>query len=106
MCGGVGEPNAVVRYASAHALAGMRQPPVLDVALHELAARGSEQVLSSHRRPDRGQGHAVLQLVPETVGAAGLVKRRSGPDAAGERLVDKPSVEHDICLLYTSPSPR
>ena len=69
---------------------------MLDVSLDELAARRSEQVLARDRWPDRRQGHAVLQLVPEAVGAAGLVESRAGPDAAGEGLIGQPAVEHDV----------
>ena len=69
---------------------------MLDIALPELPARGSQQVLSGHRRSHRGQGHAVLQLVPEAVGAAGLVEPRPGPNAARECLIGQPAVEHDV----------
>ncbi len=37
---GVGKPDAVVRDPRAHSLAGVRQPPVLNVVFDELAARG------------------------------------------------------------------
>jgi hypothetical protein len=69
---------------------------VLDVALDKLAARGPEEMFAGYRWADRGERHAVLQLVPEAIGAAGLVETRSRPDAAGERLVDEPAVEHDV----------
>ena len=94
--GRVGEPDAIVRYARANPLAGVRQPPVLDVTLDELAARRFQQVLSRHGWPDRRQGHAVLQLISEAVGAAGLVKPRASPDAAGERLIGQPAIEHNV----------
>ena len=93
---GVGEPAAVVRYARAHALARVRKPPVLDVALDELAARGPDEMFAGHRRADRGERHAILQLVPEAIGAAGLVETRSRPDAAREGLIGQPAVEHDV----------
>ena len=52
------------------------------------------------RAPARGRAkverHAVLQLVAEAVGAARLVEGRARPDAAGERLVEQPAVEHDV----------
>ena len=35
---GIRQPNPVIGYSRAHALARMRQPPMLDVALGELAA--------------------------------------------------------------------
>ena len=42
------------------------------------------------------QRHHVLQLVAKAVGAARLIERRPRPDAAGERLVQQPVVEHDV----------
>ena len=74
----------------------MRQPPVLDVALGELAAGGADQMLACQRRADRGQRHAVLKLVAESVGAARLIEGGPRPDAAGERLIEQPTVQHDV----------
>ena len=42
------------------------------------------------------QGHHVLELIAETVGAAGLIERRSSPDAARENLVRQPAVDERI----------
>ena len=92
----VGEPGPIVGDARAHALARMRQPPMLHVALDELPRRGAQQVLARHRRPRGDQRHAVLQLVAEAVGAARLIERRAGPDAAGQRLIQQPAVQHDV----------
>ena len=36
------------------------------------------------------------ELVAEAVGATRLVKGRARPDAAGERLVQQPAIEHDV----------
>ena len=74
----------------------MRQPPMLHVAFDELPRSSTQQVLARHRRLRRGQRHAVLQLVAKTVGAACLIECRTGPDAAGQRLVQQPAVQHDI----------
>ena len=38
----------------------------------------------------------VLELVAEAVGAARLVERRARPDAAGQRLIEQPAVQHDV----------
>ena len=92
----VGEPRPIVGDARAHALARMRQPPMLHVALDELPRGGAQQVLARHRRPRGGQRHAVLQLVAEAIRAARLVESRARPDAAGQRLVQQPAVQHDI----------
>ena len=93
---GVGEPHAVVGDARAHALAGMRQPPMLHVALDELPGRGAQQMRARQCRLRGGKRHAVLQLVAEAVGAARLVERRARPDAAGQRLIQQPAVQHDV----------
>ena len=45
-----GKPDPVVGDARAHALARMRQPPMLDVALGELAAGGADQMLARQGR--------------------------------------------------------
>ena len=42
------------------------------------------------------QRHHVLELIAKAVRAARLIKRRSRPDAAGQRLVEQPAVEHDV----------
>ena len=42
----VGKPCAVVGDPRAHALAGMRQPPMLDIALDELPRRRAQQMCS------------------------------------------------------------
>ena len=48
------QPEVVVGAMRAHAAAGWRMPPVLDVALLELAARAQQQVLAQPRRARRG----------------------------------------------------
>src|SRR5438128_711635 len=42
------------------------------------------------------EGHAVLQLVTETESAARLIEAGSCPEAAGERLIQHPAIEHDV----------
>ena len=93
---GIGEPGPVVGDPRAHALAGMRQPPMLHVALDELPRRRAQQVRARHRRPRCDERHAVLQLVAEAIGAARLVECRASPDAAGQRLIQQPAVQHDV----------
>ena len=65
---------------------GMRQPPMLHVALDELPRRGAQQMLARHR-PGATAASAMpsCKLVAEAVGAAGLIEGRARPDAAGER---------------------
>ncbi|OAG75119.1 hypothetical protein Amal_03705 [Acetobacter malorum] len=43
-----------------------------------------------------GECHAILKLIPEAKGTAGLIKAGSGQNAAGEGLIQKPAIEHDI----------
>ncbi len=60
-------------------------PPVLDVALDELAARGAQQMLAGEVGPSGDQGHDVLELIAEAEGAAGLVV--TGPPPQPEAMV-------------------
>ena len=69
---------------------------MLNIALDELATRGAQQ-LRSRQIGSRGQQRRdILQLVAKAVGAARLVEGRSRPDAAGQRLIEQPAVEHDV----------
>src|SRR5579872_7477079 len=94
----ISEPGAIIGDAGAHALAGMRQPPVLDVALDELPRRRAQQVRARHRRLRRGERHAVLELIAKAIGAARLIEGRPRPETAGERLIEQPAIEHDVHL--------
>ncbi len=53
-------------------------------------------MLARQLPPRDRESHPVLQLVAEPPGASRLVKGRAGPDAATQRLVEKPPVEHQI----------
>ena len=82
---GIGEPRTVVRDAGAHALTRMRQPPVLDIAFDELSRCSPQQMIAGQRGPRHGQRHAILQLIAEAIGAAGLIECRNAPrpDSSG-----------------------
>ncbi len=71
-------------------------PPVLHVALDELAARAAQQVLAQERGLGVHQRHRVLQLVAESEGAARLVVAAARPQAARERLVQQPAVGQHV----------
>ena len=58
--GGIGEPYTIVADASTNALSARRQLPVLHVALHELAARRAQEMLTSERRLRGHDRHPVL----------------------------------------------
>ncbi len=92
----VAQPRTVIGDAAADPAARLRQPPVLDVALRELPARGTQQMLARESRLRDDESHRVLQLVAEAVCAARLVERAAGPQAASECLVEQPAVQHDV----------
>ena len=93
----VRQPGEVVGEPRAHAAAALRMPPVLHVALDELARRRAQDVLARHAPARRStKRHHVLQLVAEAVRAAALVERRARPHPAGQRLVERPAVDHRV----------
>src|SRR5680860_759997 len=96
MGGGVGEPCAVVGDPRAYTLPRLRQPPVLNITIDELPCRCSQQVLARNLRSGGGERRAVLKLIAKAVGAACLIEGRTGPDTAGERLVEEPAIQHDV----------
>ena len=53
-------------------------------------------MFARQRRSRQRQRHPVLKLVAETISAARLIKRRSRPYAADQRLVEQPAIEHDV----------
>ena len=93
----VGQPEQVVGAAGARAAAAGDVPPVLHVALDELARGRAQQVLA-RRGPGRAsdERHRVLELVAEAEGAARLVVAGAGPHAAGQVLVQEPAVQHHV----------
>ncbi len=92
----VGQPREIVGEAGAHAASTLRMPPVLDVALDELAGGGAQDVLARHRGLRIHERHDVLQLVAESVRAARLIECRARPHAARERLVERPAIHHRV----------
>ena len=91
-----GSQTQVVRDAGAGASARRRVPPVLDVALDELARRRAQQMLAGEVAASQGDRHHVLELVAEPVGPARLVERGPCPHPAGERLVEQPGIQHHV----------
>ena len=69
---------------------------MLDISFDELTRCGTQQVMSSRFGAGEGQGHAVLQLITETVGTTGLIERGTRGDPAGQCLIEQPAIEHDI----------
>ena len=93
---GVRKPDAVVGDPGPHATARRRVPPVLHVALGELAGGGTKQVLAGQVALGGHESEHVLQLIAEPVRAACLIERGPGPEPACQRLVDQPMVDHDV----------
>ena len=94
--GGIRQPQIVVGEMGAHALSVGRMPPVLHVALAELALGAADQLLAGEPRCRMDQRHGVLQLIAETVGAAGLIIAAAAPQPAGQCLVDQPAVGQHV----------
>ncbi len=59
-------------------------------------AGGAQQMFAGEVGAAHAQRHHVLQLVAETVGAAGLVIGRARPQPAASDLVQQPVVEQDV----------
>ena len=87
--GHVGQKEAVVGNARAHAGAG-HVPPVHHVAGGKLPRRAEKEMFAGQRRLKMHQRQHILQLVAEAVGAAGLIEPGAGAHAGVERLLDKP----------------
>ena len=72
-------------------------PPVLDVALEELARGGAQQYARGRSLVSRPcSAMHVLQLIAETVRAAQLIERRARPYAARKRLIEQPTIEQHV----------
>src|SRR4051794_19747334 len=62
----------------------------------ELVTRSVEYLGARQFWSGMQQGHHILELVAEPKGPAGLIERRTSPNAAGQCLVEQPAVEHQI----------
>src|SRR5688572_27261802 len=71
----VRQPREIVGESRADATSAVWMPPVLHVALDELARRRSEDMLARDSGLRVHECHYVLQLVSETVRPAALVER-------------------------------
>src|ERR1700732_4957980 len=71
-------------------------PPVLHITFDELSAGGAQQMLAYQFALGDRESHNILELVPEAIGAAGLIESRPGPNTAGQSLVQQPSVQEQI----------
>ncbi len=69
---------------------------MLDVALHELARRGPQEMLAGQIGPREHERQDILELVAEAVRPARLVVAGARPEAAGEVLVEEPPVHEEV----------
>jgi hypothetical protein len=93
----------VVGNASSDPASARRVPPVLNVALLELPGRRPQDMRASLLWSAVDNRHCILKLVAEPICPARLVETRSCPHAAGERLIQQPSVQQHIerCVRRT-----
>jgi hypothetical protein len=71
------QPQVVVGELRANAATAWRVPPVLHVALNELARCRAQDVLTGDRGRGVNERHDILQLVAEAIGPARLVEGRA-----------------------------
>src|SRR6185436_6263810 len=77
-------------------LAAGLMPPVLDVPFEKLTGSRVEEMAANKARRRQQQRQRILQLIAKAEGAARLVKGRTPPDSAGQRLVEEPPVQHHV----------
>ncbi len=90
------KPHQIIGESRAHAASALRMPPVLHVALHELARGRAHDVFARYRRLGVDERHHILKLVPEAVGPTALVERGARPHPAAQSLVERPSVGNGV----------
>src|ERR1044071_6327457 len=86
----------VVGDSCANTNPGRRVPPMLDITFLELPCRGSQDLRPRFSGSTVDQGHHILQLISKAIRSAGLLKRGAGPNAAGQDLINEPTVEHQV----------
>ena len=69
---------------------------MLHVAFLELMTAREQNLFARNVRKAVDQRHYVLQLIAKTKRAARLIERSAGPDAARQRLIEQPTIEHRI----------
>ena len=92
----ISKPYHVVRDSGADTGACQRQPPVLNVAFRELPAGCAQDLLASEIRLVEQERQGILKLVTEAEGAARLIEGRARQNAARQRLVGQPIVDHVV----------
>ena len=92
----VRQPEEVIRATATKPAARGFVPPVLDVALDELASRSAEDVIARERRLAEEQRHHILQLIAKAIRAAGLIVPGARPQPAAHVLVQQPAIDQGI----------
>ena len=92
----IGKPGEIVGNMGAHAAARGGMPPMLHIAFLKLAGGGAQNMVAREIPPRHQERHHILQLIAKPVSAARLIKRGAGPQPAGQRLIQKPAVEHKV----------
>src|SRR2546428_13984189 len=90
------KPQQVVGAPSPKPTAARFVPPVLDIAFHEPPARRPQQVFPHEIGLGWPEGHDVLELVAESARAARLVVPRTSPQPTTHRLIEEPTIHHQI----------
>ena len=92
----IGQPDHIIRDHGPDTGSGARQPPMLNVAFHELPPRGIEDLVAREIRIVKQKRQRILKLVAESERPARLIEGRARPDAAGQALVRQPVIDHRI----------
>src|SRR5260221_10208423 len=80
----------------AHSASSRRMPPMQDVAFPELIGGRAQKMLSRKGRFGMHQRHHILELVAKPECTTGLIKTGSTPEPAAQRLVEQPTVGHQV----------
>src|SRR6186713_57833 len=72
-------------------------PPVLDVTLFELMRGSAQNVGAGDVGRCIDEGKTILKLIAESQCSAGLINRRTTPDAAAQRLIEQPAIQDKVC---------
>ena len=74
LCHAVCKPHGVIGNARSNSHAGSGKPPMLKIAFNKLPGGGAQDMFARDGRASGQQGHQILQLIAETIGAAGLIE--------------------------------
>ena len=92
----VRQPQKIIGDTGPNAPSGRWMPPMLDIALNELPCGSPQQLRTRDVSFRHRERHYVLELITKAIRTAGLIKRRSRPDATRQRLIEQPAVEQNV----------